>query len=82
DSFHDDDEDKVWYFYDENHQLYFIYRHSNYNEYRYYVCNNEVIKLTVGSTGDQTHYYYGSSQTKDSTCQSLIAGAYYALGTI
>ena len=81
-SFHDDDEDKVWYFYDENHQLYFIYRHSNYNEYRYYVCNNEVIKLTVGSTGDQTHYYYGSSQTKDSTCQSLIAGAYYALGTI
>ena len=81
-SFHDDDEDKIWYFYDENHQLYFIYRHSNYNEYRYYVCNNEVIKLTVGSTGDQTHYYYGSSQTKDSTCQSLIAGAYYALGTI
>ena len=55
---------------------------TNYNEYRYYVCNNEVIKLTVGSTGDQTHYYYGSSQTKDSTCQSLIAGAYYALGTI
>ena len=81
-SFHDDDEDKIWYFYDENHQLYFIYRHSNYNEYRYYVCNNEVIKLTVGSTGDQMHYYYGSSQTKDSTCQSLIAGAYYALGTI
>ena len=81
-SFHDDDEDKIWYFYDENHQLYFIYRHSNYNEYRYYVCNNEVIKLTVGSTGDQTHYYYGGSQTKDSTCQSLIAGAYYALGTI
>ncbi len=81
-SFHDDDEDKIWYFYDENHQLYFIYRHSNYNEYRYYVCDNEVIKLTVGSTGDQTHYYYGSSQTKDSTCQSLIAGAYYALGTI
>ena len=82
DSFHDDDEDKVWYFYDENHQLYFIYRHSNYKEYRYYVCNNEVIKLTVGSTGDQTHYYYGDSRTKDSTCQSLIAGAYYALGTI
>ncbi len=81
-SFHDDDEDKIWYFYDENHQLYFIYRHSNYNEYRYYVCNNEVIKLTVGSTGDQTHYYYGDSRTKDSTCQSLIAGAYYALGTI
>ena len=81
-SFHDDDEDKIWYFYDENHQLYFIYRHSNYNEYRYYVCNNEVIKLTVGSTGDQTHYYYGSSQTQDATCQSLIAGAYYALGTI
>ena len=81
-SFHDDDEDKIWYFYDENHQLYFIYRHSNYNEYRYYVCNNEVIKLTVGSTGDQTHYYYSDSQTKDSTCQSLIAGAYYALGTI
>jgi len=81
-SFHDDDEDKVWYFYDENHQLYFIYRHSNYNEYRYYVCNNEVIKLTVGPTGSQTHYYYGDSQTKDSTCQSLIAGAYYALGTI
>ena len=81
-SFHDDDADKIWYFYDENHQLYFIYRHSNYNEYRYYVCNNEVIKLTVGSTGDQTHYYYGDSRTKDSTCQSLIAGAYYALGTI
>lgn len=81
-SFHDDDEDKVWYFYDENHQLYFIYRHSNYNEYRYYVCNNEVIKLTVGPTGSQTHYYYGSSQTQDATCQSLIAGAYYALGTI
>ena len=81
-SFHDDDEDKIWYFYDENHQLYFIYRHSNYNEYRYYVCNNEVIKLTVGPTGSQSHYYYGSSQTKDSTCQSLIAGAYYALGTI
>ena len=81
-SFHDDDEDKIWYFYDENHQLYFIYRHSNYNEYRYYVCNNEVIKLTVGPKGAQTHYYYSDSQTKDSTCQSLIAGAYYALGTI
>ena len=81
-SFHDDDEDKIWYFYDENHQLYFIYRHSNYNEYRYYVCDNEVIKLTVGPTGAQTHYYYGDSPTKDSTCQSLIAGAYYALGTI
>ncbi len=81
-SFHDDDEDKVWYFYDENHQLYFIYRHSNYNEYRYYVCNNEVIKLTVGPTGSQTHYYHGSPQTQDATCQSLIAGAYYALGTI
>ena len=81
-SFHDDDEDKVWYFYDENHQLYFIYRHSNYNEYRYYVRNNKVIKLTVGPTGSQTHYYYGDSRTKDSTCQSLIAGAYYALGTI
>ena len=81
-SFHDDDADKIWYFYDENHQLYFIYRHSNYNEYRYYVCNNEVIKLTVGPKGAQTHYYYSDSQTKDSTCQSLIAGAYYALGTI
>ena len=81
-SFHDDDEDKVWYFYDENHQLYFIYRHNNYNEYRYYVRNNKVIKLTVGPTGSQTHYYYGDSRTKDSTCQSLIAGAYYALGTI
>jgi len=81
-SFHDDDADKTWYFYDENHKLYFIYRHANYEEYRYYVRNDEVIKLTVGSPGNQTHYYHGSAPTRDSTCQSLVAGAYYALNSI
>ena len=82
-SFHDDSRIKRWYFFDENHNLYFAYERTAETELRYYVYNDEVIKLTVGihDVETQRKYYQGDSAI-DSSVQQIVSDSYQALSTI
>ncbi len=82
-SFHDDDQIKRWYFFDSNHKLYFAYERTAETELRYYVYNDEVIKLTVGihEVETQRKYYQGDSVI-DSSVQQIVSDSYQALSTI
>ena len=83
-SFHDDFADKRWYFFDENHKLYFVYIHSNNQEYRYYVYDDLVIQYTIGNhtEGRQTKVYADQSEYDTSVNRSVIPAAYAALNSI
>lgn len=82
-SFHDDDEIKRWYFFDSDHKLYFAYERTAETELRYYVHNDEVIKLTVGihDVETQRKYYQGDSVI-DASIQQIVSDSYRALDTI
>ena len=82
-SFHDDSQIKRWYFFDSNHKLYFAYERTAETELRYYVYNDEVIKLTVGihDVETQRKYYQGDSAI-DSSVQQIVSDSYQALSTI
>ncbi len=73
-SFHDDENDKVWYFFDENQELYFVYRHANNEEYRYYIHDNQVIRYYVGVDQGQQHYDMGDSAITSSV-KSIVKDA-------
>ena len=64
-SFHDDSRIKRWYFFDENHDLYFAYERTAETELRYYVHNDEVIKLTVGIHEVETQRKYYQAFTAE-----------------
>ena len=76
-SFHDDESDKEWYFFDENHNLYFVYQCVNGTQYRYYVNNDTVIRYYVGAYPSQKHYDMGDSII-DSSVNSIVQNAYLA----
>ena len=76
-SFHDDEEDKDWYFFDENHNLYFVYQCVNGQQYRYYVNNDTVIRYYVGYGSTQKHYDMGDSEI-NSAVNSIVQKAYNA----
>ena len=81
DSFHDDDNDKVWYFFDENQELYFVYRHANDEQYRYYIHDNQVIRYYVGVDEAQQHYDMGDSVITSSV-ESIVDDAYDAYDSV
>ena len=81
DSFRDDENDKVWYFFDEQQQLYFVYRHANGEEYRYYIHDNQVIRYYVGVDENQQHYDMGDSAITSSV-ESIVDDAYDAYDSV
>ena len=81
-SFHDDQEDKVWYFYDENFKVYFIYRHIDSNEFRYYIHDDKVIKYTVGALKNEQASYYRGDSNFDASSDNIVHQANVALQTV
>ena len=76
-SFHDDEKDKVWYFFDENHNLYFVYQCVDGEQYRYYIHDDQVIRYYVGYGGSQKHYDMGDSEITASV-NDIVEKAYNA----
>lgn len=81
-SFHDDDNDKDWFFFDENYQAYFVYRHANHTEYRYYIYNGEVIKYSVGEYNNGQVSYYRGDSNFDTSVDSIVNQARAAFRTV
>ena len=77
----DDRSNKIWYFFDQNDKLYFIFEHNSTDYYRYYVYNDEIIRYTVGDTGDQVTYDHNDSSIP-SSASLRISDAYEALKTV
>ena len=77
----DDRSNKIWYFFDQNDKLYFIFEHNSTDYYRYYVYNDEIIRYTVGDTGDQVTYDHNDSSIP-SSANLRISDAYEALKTV
>ncbi len=76
-SFHDDEKDKDWYFFDENHNLYFVYRCVNGEQYRYYIHDDQVIRYYVGYGESQKHYDMGDKEITSSV-NDIVDQAYNA----
>ena len=76
-SFHDDEKDKDWYFFDENHNLYFVYRCVGGEQYRYYIHDDQVIRYYVGYGESQKHYDMGDKEITSSV-NDIVDQAYNA----